>query len=747
MNKEEGIAQLQVNVELKELLKEEKWPDIVAYVFNRSGRLLSRQPLKSDEKKPTTGRANFKIETMQTNLVVKVGPDIDDIRTLERYQPVVKSILVGHKAVLEFELAKSFWICWLKIPYHVTGTVKKQKPGPDAPICAGEVDIYDVDIEYCLLALSDSIIERIRDSIIDIVVDPPLIDPPQIDLERPLVWWDWEEDDWCGTGPKPPFPGRPVDVTEKLASLPPAWAFAKQRYEAIPTARARINTMMKAMSVAEKRTLLNAEAVEGVIVSQVLYSNTTQFRNMLIDKFQVFRFWLCWWPWIYWLWWPYCGYSLEKLGTAELQADGSFSKTVPLSVCRHDKPDLWFVVRQKINGIERVIYARHPVPCNTYWNHPSGKPVHLVVTDPNAVACHPPIPGTADPYVMPTGIYEDEWYQVNHAHIKSSCVPGLPLPAQCGLYNSTDPYGTRLDLRMQFHDQVRNILPPNNGVRYYRWSFRKHGTANWTHINTPIIHRYLTAVAPGTYVIDSETLGPNHVGGVGGENNLFSVPDPNRSWLDNRNDLAYAVWYTAIRDGNRYIPQVPDGKYDLRLEVFDKSGTKLKPAAGFKYILQTGPVGPVDNNLFVESDGSLVLHLHIDNRDTFADIQSIALNGAKVSDCQFLEYTNKNTDTADIEYLAYHPAMSHNFLHHYKLTVRRGISGTIVASESETAPATTPATKKYTIVDLLGTYKQCSFAVWLHTWPRTRDGHGPIRAYEDSDTTSFALVKNKPNQP
>lgn len=731
------ITPLEVNVELKELLKKQGWPNIVAYVFNRSGRLLAKQPLKQDTRRLTIGRARFEIEREQKSLVIKIGPDIEDIRMLERYQPITKSVLVTDK-ILKFELVKPFWICWLKVPYHVTGTVKKQKPGPDAPICAGEVDIYDVDIKYCLLRVPDLVIERIRDGIIDIVVDPPQIDTSLIDFQKPLVWWDWEDDGWCGTGPKPPFPPRRVDVIKELESLPPEWAFAKQRYEVLPTARARMDTTLKSIPLTEKRAFLNIEVIGDLKLSQVLYTNTTQFRNLLIEKFLVIRFWLCWWPWIYWLWWPYCGYSLEKLGTAALKPDGSFSKTVWLSICRHDTPDLWFVVRQNINGIDRVIYARHPVPCNTYWNHPSGTTVYLIVTDPNAVACHQQIPGIIDPYVMPMGIYEDEWYQVNQAHIKSPCLPGTPLPTQCGLYNNTDPYGTRLDFRMQFHDQLRNILPPANGVRYYRWSYRKHGTANWTPIETPIIHRYLTQIAPGKYVILAEKLGPNS---KGGEDDLFFVPNPNKSWLDNRNDLAYAIWYTATWDGSKYVPQVPDGKYDLRLEMFDKNGKKLKPTAGFKYTLPTGPLGPVDDMLFVESDGSLILHLHIDNKDTVSDVKSIALNGVKVGDCQFLEYADKNNDTVDIEYVAYHPTTSHNFLHHYNLTIRRGISGTAVASVYETTPAPTPITKSYNIVDLLGLYEQCAFAVWLYTWPRTRDGHSRIRAYEDSDTSAFALVK------
>lgn len=736
MKEKAKVHPLEVSVELKELKKEQEWPNMAAFVFSRSGRLLDKQPLKPDPKKANFGTVKFQITTNLQNVIIKVGPDVPDTEMFEKYQPVTERILLPEKPKIKFVIEKLFWICWLKIPYFINGTVKKQKPGPDAPICAGEVDIYDVDIKYCFYKLPDFVIERIRDGILDVVVDPPPIDPPVIDFEKPIRWWDWEDDGWCGTVPRPPFPPKRVDIQHKLETLPKEWAFAKQRYQMLPEARTRMNKTLNNMSLIDQRSFLNTELVEGVKISQLLYTNTTQFRTLLFEKFVVIKFWLCWWPWIYWLWWPYCGYSLEKLGTATLQADGSFSKTVWLSVCRHDTPDLWFVVKQKINGIERVIYARHPVPCNTYWNHPSGQPVHLLVTDPNAIACHQPVPGIGDPYVLPMGIYEDEWYDVNQAHIISTCDPATPLPSTCGLYKSSDPYGTRLDLRMQFHDDIYN-----NGIRFYRWSYRKHGNTLWVHIDTPIIHRYIKQVAPGDYSVIGEELGPVSLAPAG-EDDLFKVPDPDKSWLDNRNDLAYAIWYTAKWNGSIYIPQISDGKYDLRLEMFDSGGVKVKPSvAGFKFVLPTAYLGPLDDALFIEADGSLIMHLHIDNKDTVADILSVALNGMKAGDCQFLEYDNKEIDTVDIEYVAYHPTTSHNFLHHYTMNIRRGISGTYVGSVYETTSASSPTTRSFFVKDLLGAFDRCAFAIWLHSWPRTRDGHSRIRAYEAGDSSAFALVK------
>jgi hypothetical protein len=589
------------------------------------------------------------------------------------------------------------------------------------------VDIYEVDFEPCIRLLPDWVIESLRDALIDVVIDPPPIEIPEIP-----VWMNWDEDDWCGTGPKPPFPHRKVlsnyEITHRLEKLPVQLGFAKQRLMELPNARAKMDAALKKMSLIDRQAFLDREAVEGVKIDKLIHTTTRQFRELLVEKFLAFRFWLCW-PWIYWIWRPWC-YSWTKIGTAGLQPDGSFSKTVWLSICNLDTPDLWFVVRQEINGVERVIYKRHPVPCNTYWNHPSGKPVNLVVTDPDAITCfenHPTDkPGL---YVMPLGIGGDGWYDVHQAHIK----PGDLLDPNRGLYHSTDPYGTELDIQMQFHDGLRS-----NGVMYYRWSYRKEGNANWVQIGKPIVHRYL-ATTGGKSFLKSKSLGPDT---VGSEGNLYEIPDPALDWvIINREDRRFAGWETN---------NLPDGKYDLRLEMFDSGGSKINdPAArGFKYFLPlSGPVGdvwPVDDNPHIEPDGSIILHVHIDNQDTVAKLNSVGLGGGTFTgECQFLEYTNLAADEVAINYFAHHP---NDFLSSYSLTVKRGKSGAGVASFSSITPASEPAgdTRFFKVQNLLGLFPQCAFEVELHTYPRTRNGYNRIQAYETRDIAAFAL---KPASP
>jgi hypothetical protein len=709
--------ELEVSVSLKDF--KEKELKLAAYVFNQSGRLLAKEPIKVEEGR---GVVEFKVKEMPRRLLVKVGPDVKDLKDLSRSRPISRrvDVIPGKKVELQLEILKPGWICWFEVPYLATGVVKKG----DQPICSGDVDIYEVDFEPCFRLLPDLVIEKIRDALIDVVIDPPPIKIPEIP-----VWLNWDEDDWCGTGPKPPFPHRKFlsdeEITSKLEKLPVQFVFAKQRFIELPNAKAKMEAELKKMSLPDRQAFLDREAVK---IDKLIHTTTKQFRELLVEKFLSFRFWLCW-PWIYWIWWPWC-YSWKKIGTAELQSDGSFSKTIWLSVCNKDMPDLWFVVRQEINGVEKVIYERHPVPCNTYWNHPSGDPVQLVVTDPDAIACFE-TPPTDKPglYVMPLGIGWDGWYDVQQAHIK----PGDLIGPNRGLYHGTDPYGTELDIQMQFHDGLRGI-----GVMYYRWSYRKEGAANWVQIDEPIVHRYLTIIG-GKPFIKSKSLGPDS---VGSEGNLFEIPDPALDWvIINRYDRRFAGWDTH---------NLPDGKYELRLEMFDSGGNKITDpvAKGFKYFLPlSGPVGdvwPVDDNPHIELDGSIILHIHIDNQDTVATINSVGLGGGTFTgECQFLEYTDPATDDVVINYFAYHP---NDFLSSYTLKVKRGKSGTEVASFSSITPASAPLgdTRFFKVQNLLGSFPQCAFAVELHTYPRTRDGYTRIRAYEAHDTAAFALMPALP---
>lgn len=683
-----------VKADLKGLEKGEKRPSVKAYLFSSSGELLDSKPL--DEKGETTLETDYGFGK-QVRFKVTIGPETDQINRLQDFQAYTKIIhadLGSELKVPTFEILKPHWNCWWGIIYNIVGEVKKKivvdaDTTIYAPNCNAEVEIFEVDYHKCIISLPDSIIENIRKDLLEKIGPlPPW--PPEV-IPKPKV---------IPPPPPPPPVGPKSGSTTSFSTSSPG-------------------------SSTEVRTSGMEKLIQDLGIIEIQSAPTTKLRQLLLDKAALFKPLFClWFPHLFCL-------NLTSLGTVKTDATGRFGKLI-IFLCPTEEPDLYFVVRQMIGGTLRNIYSPRPIPCYTYWNYKSGTNVTIIVTDPNAYACYDPIPtDKPGPYVMPLGVGNDGWYDIQQAHIK----PPAVLDPNRGLYKSTDPYGTRLDIQMQFHDGLRGL--PGGGVWYYRWSYRKESTADWTHIATPIIHRYLTIVA-GKPAIVAENMGPET---VGSETNLFMVPDSNKDWVViNNNDRAFAILYT---------PGLPDGKYELRIEMFNASGNKVNPTiAGFKYFLPTGTVAggiwPVDDALHVEADGSIILHLHIDNSDTVADIKSVALGGVAAAECQFLEYQDKLTDTVVVTYVAYHP---NGFLDHYDLAILRGISGTAVASMSSTTPASAPTSQSFTVQSLLkqigpyGPFDQCAFAVELHTWPRTRDGYTRIRAYESHDTAAFALVK------
>jgi hypothetical protein len=769
---------VKVTVTLSEVGASKAWPEMAAYAFARSGRLLAKAPLERSQKDSEQAVAILELGVERGHIAVKVGPDLEDPVLLGRHDPATKNVLVaaGKPALVELELPKPVWICWLKAPYVVTGTVDKVEDGHSAPICSGTVDIYDVDIGFCLRRLPDIIIERVRDAFIDVLLDPPPV--YEIIPEKPHGWWDWDDDDWCGSVPRPPFPPPPELIIRKLEALPPAWAGARQRFENLASARARATETLDGLVGEERRLWLANEFIEGVPASKILYSNTAQLRALLIDKFQAFRYCLCWYPWIYWLWWPFCWYSLEKLGTAALQLDGSFSKIVWLSVCRRDTPDLWFVVRQRINGIERVIYARHPVPCNTYWNHPSGQPVHLVVTDPDAVSCYEDPQTDLDPddlWVVPLAIGN---YSLKRVY--GTGAGSLPADnAKIGLYESIStglsgalsvfndgPFGATLGLRVLFSRALETA-----NVKYYRIKYRKNGSGAWTTLDHEVVRHYSAYNAATT----SLEFKPYHLGPqtVGGTPTLFEIPpkDPPNASTD-----PYAAWYVidaTVDLMNAYLNTsgMTHGYVDFKVELFNSLGVRVDPATfgagGIPFKLPsntdvwntvtTADAATVNPNLVVSDPEDpafqvFMFRLQVDNRAPTANILAPTLSpsGSSAGPCGMIEFDAADT-SATLPYEARHPmkyAMYRFRLFrakaHLSAFMRVGQVGDLGPSgEFAIVADLRPDPLDPSKPNLLNGCPAAAFSENLYIWNMAFNGWNRVGA-DANDVRAFALVPASP---
>src|SRR5688572_21117686 len=117
-------ATRRVIVELQEIAEERPlWQQLNAYLFDRSGRLLEQQPLTADPKDAGRAEARFD-QPLRPGQTVKIGPAVRELAELDRRQPFSQRITLEElRQPLRLRLPRVFWLCWIMVPYVVTGQV------------------------------------------------------------------------------------------------------------------------------------------------------------------------------------------------------------------------------------------------------------------------------------------------------------------------------------------------------------------------------------------------------------------------------------------------------------------------------------------------------------------------------------------------------------------------------------------------------------------------------------------------
>ncbi len=784
MRKNSENIQIKVTAKMAGLGAEEKWPEMAVYLFNRFGELAAKKPLTKKGKE--NGEAVFDFEGKSEQLLVKLGPDLHEreLHKLERRKPFKEKVtaILGEENKLVLEVPEPFWKYWFMVPYIVKGNVLGSLNGENVPVCYGKVEIYDVDPTYwCILKLPDPVIERVRDAIIDVIVDPPPVRIPEdIQLFQP---WPDDDDGWCGTTPRPPHPpfelrkdaGTLEEMKEEggvlkaLEELPVEWQFSRERFKKLGGARERISVQLEMSEGLDRYSFLNQEPIEGVKISEILHADTGQFKNLLLDKFELFRPWLCWWPWIYWLWWPWChGYKQDLLGTAEIKPDGSFCKTVWIPAFSQDTPDLWFKVKQKIYGVESTVYAKEPVPCHTYWNHPNNTSVTLTVTDPDAFVCHPdPTSGLdhGNPWVV--------FAAVGNYSLKKIYGTGAGnAPDKIGLYSSIEtrfndgPFGGTLQFRLLFSRALEKMTKP---VKFYRIKYRVNGGGNWI----PLVHdvvRHYSHFKQSNKSLEflAYQLGPRI---VGNENALFEIPPAD---TPNKTSEPEADWYVTnahIDLPNGYLSTAAiNGSIEIKMELFDKNGRRINPATHgggipiyipanndiWKKITMANPA-TVNPNLFVNDpeDPSFkvfMFKLVVENRPAYASISEpqVMPSGGDVGDCGFIRYHALNSfpvGLPDTSLTLPFIARQHRKFAIYRFSVERKISQkflqTGLTGDMGSNGLFEPNVSLATI--LAGCARgEGAFSENLYIWHKAFNGWSRLRHLDANYVRAFALTPIPP---
>jgi hypothetical protein len=700
---EAGGHNVRVTLNFRDVQPGQALPPTAVYVFDRSGRLVSHHRYG---KEPVTFRA-----AADARYQLRIGPDLIDgekvsaglSSQLDRANALTQDYIPQlHGNAVSIAINPNLYICWWKTCIDVHGTVRKLlNPGSSqpvyAPICAGTVQIFQVDLECTLDQIAPNYIIYLRDSLVSRITAqqvPHLINPGD------------------------PGPGSRLqaNVRSRLGAL--------RKTAATRTSFAAAKSSATSASVASA-SAMKASSLSEVAATLPLLSGAT-LKKYLIANFNL----------IYWLWcelipdWAFCWQELTEV---MIQSDGSFSAEICFW-CPADFPDLYFEVVQNIGGVSTEV-SDPQIACSTYYNYDGSQSVDIVVDDPNAIACLPGGPGPDYLYVWPNYIgWEDLYY-----------VEGLtPATTGIGLLPGKTPFGGTLQVKMQMHPDL-----PVAGVSYFRWSYSFGG--GFTPITNPFTIRYQTITYPTpTTILIVNTPVAFSEQSKGGNDHLFAIPGhlaSNQAWID----FPYANFDSTLGG------TAAAGQCTLKLEMFDNAGNPVPcnnvvPGGPFTFLLadQTQPtVGTYTNapSANIDGAGNLLFTILVDNNHTVAQLPKVTtpISSTDSEPCGILHYTN-GSDPVDIYYVASHP---NNYLD-WSLSVALGIKGQVAGiagvpgvtdtSAGAPVPPGPAADFENSAASLLGTCTQGAFAVNLYCAARAVDGYSRQSQYDSSATIGFALL-------
>jgi hypothetical protein len=414
-----------------------------------------------------------------------------------------------------------------------------------------------------------------------------------------------------------------------------------------------------------------------------------------------------------WLIWPRCFYSKAIVCTTTTDCDGRFTCCFwwwPFHIrngrLRLDlRPDIVIKVTQTIGGSSRVIYL-DPYT-STRWDS-WGAYIDLLLDDEDVVCGTGCTPNPDGPTVFFVRVGNDDVYKIDQS-------TGLFDETPFGGPYSNMAYGGSLDLHAVFGD----TLSAGSPQFYYRLSIQGPTTGGaFKDIKTKLSD---TRVNKGTLFSDNFDLGPFTVGTT---ENLYKVRDSTNFYWYNQDLIGY--WYTSwAGDLDTYVPD--EGKYTVRLEMFDNAGVKLTSAT-IDY--RDGTVAPP--TVLPTMVDSCDLIVHVDNK---APTVSLSFPGV-VNPCGVVPITSTPFNfTAHVD-------QENGRLNSWSLSYVKGLniaSGTLASASSNSGLAT-PVNQLVSSAPMTaGLTGTCAFSLAIGAWSHIRNGYGLI--YYVSQPYALAVEK------
>jgi hypothetical protein len=751
-------GRLRIEAEALDVRQDEEAPELVAYAFGQSGRLLARSGLSE-------GKGELRVPDAKEPEAIRVlvGPPIerDDpseiLAVLMRLDVPERTIRPDTAVeVLPFPIDRVLWRCWLRFCTVRGKLLKRVTTGGihvDLPVCGAEVEIYEVDpIPVILPKIPDLVLERIR----DLVRDPP---PPPPEERFPGGF---------PFPPPPPPPGpdplpflgglvrraapvlrRPARVAGGLAparaeiaslmaelrasagegggQLGVAAAEGEDKGEGEQTERQFSFQSGAATEVSEEDALASVRALAGAPeVVGAAGTSLNAFKSALLANPHLFRPILCWlWPW---------AVTTQLIATVTTDECGKFRALVYVG-CSSDQPDLYFKAYRRIGFFRFPIHEPTPIPCHTWWDYACGSEVTLITTSPFAQTCPPCQPVIApDHWVLAMAVGNTSLAAVRGTSV---ALQGTTTSSNLGLTGGGAPWGGYLRLRFEFDHTIRTDL----NVRFYRVRWRKAGSGNpWVDLNEAVWRHYAHMVGP-VLMIEPYKLGPQAVGGTA---NLYEIPaalPPLGQW--SIPDAVVDTTSAAFPSSGLAPAGGGEGLYEFELTLFDAGGAAVNAnALGIAYRVPTtldltATITTENAALLglVTPAGRLVYQLHLDNNECTAALQPPEIGGGSSADpCGLLRYDPG--DSVTLEWQAMHP----NGFATYNHSVVKGAPPAVLSSSGAVGPAPGTHVETPSVASLLGTCTIAGFAETVSVWATATNGWSRLSAYDDHAIQAFALA-------
>ena len=218
------------------------------------------------------------------------------------------------------------------------------------------------------------------------------------------------------------------------------------------------------------------------------------------------------------------------------------------------------------------------------------------------------------------------------------------------------PFGSRLGFRHGYDGRI-----PTSEIMYYRWSYKHESETEWNEFTEPVNVHYVKD-DHGVVTFPVYSLGPKGINGMNlYEFRPYNAPDVCESTEDCKTYWPTTDWFADIYSGFLDSNAISNGKYDIKLEIYNETGNQVMPdGIQFKFIV---PTGVADNGTIITREatsgeidnGSFVFSLHIDNMKCRAVIDAPSIGTTVIADeCGFLRYS-PGDEAVHIAFNATHP--------------------------------------------------------------------------------------------